>query len=59
MIPTARATAITMNRDKIRDLAANELKIKTAKFFYASNCDELKNIAKTQKLFLQKKRSVK
>ena len=36
VIPTARATAITMNRDKIRDLAAEELGIKTAKYAYAS-----------------------
>ena len=40
-IPNARATAITMNRDKIRDLAANELNIRTAKFSYAMNQSEL------------------
>ena len=42
VIPNARATAITMNRDKIRDLAANELKIRTAKFCYAESHEELK-----------------
>ena len=41
VIPNARATAITMNRDKIRDLAANELNIRTAKFNYAKNQSEL------------------
>jgi phosphoribosylglycinamide formyltransferase 2 len=41
VIPNARATAITMNRDKIRDLAANELNIRTAKFSYAKNQSEL------------------
>ena len=34
IVPNARAVEITMNRSKIRDLAANELKIKTAKFNY-------------------------
>ncbi len=41
VIPNARATAITMNRDKIRDLASDELNIRTAKFSYASNQFEL------------------
>ena len=41
IIPTARATLITMNRDKIRDLASNQLKIRTAKFNYASTQSEL------------------
>tara|TARA_Y100001968_G_scaffold297611_1_gene306851 strand:+ start:515 stop:1678 length:1164 start_codon:yes stop_codon:yes gene_type:complete len=41
VIPNARATAITMNRDKIRDLASNELDIRTAKFSYAENQLEL------------------
>jgi phosphoribosylglycinamide formyltransferase 2 len=41
VIPNARATAITMNRDKIRDLASNELNIRTAKFSYAINQSEL------------------
>ena len=29
VIPTARATAVTMNRDRIRDLAAGELGLRT------------------------------
>ncbi|ABX09115.1 formate-dependent phosphoribosylglycinamide formyltransferase [Prochlorococcus marinus] len=46
VIPTARATQITMNRDKIRDLASNKLHLKTAKYVYASNSDEVKKAAK-------------
>ena len=45
VIPNARATAITMNRDKIRDLAYNELNIRTAKFNYAENLAELYSYA--------------
>ncbi len=45
VIPTARATSITMNRDKIRTLASKELEIKTAKYAYAKNIDELKKEA--------------
>jgi len=43
VIPNARATKITMNRDKIRDLASNQLGLKTARFKYASNLNELVN----------------
>ncbi len=45
VIPNARATAITMNRDKIRDLSSNELNIRTAKFSYAMNKSELNSKA--------------
>ena len=41
VVPNARTIEITMNRDKIRDLASNELKIKTAKFNYVFNVNEL------------------
>jgi phosphoribosylglycinamide formyltransferase 2 len=41
VIPTARATAITMNRDRIRDLAATELGLRTARFAYARSAEEL------------------
>ena len=47
VIPTARATSITMNRDKVRDLASKTLNIKTAKYAYASNIKELKEKAKS------------
>lgn len=46
VIPSARAVNITMNRDKIRDLAVNELGIKTAKFAYVSNKKDIKNVIK-------------
>ncbi len=41
IIPTARATALTMNRDRIRDLAARGLGLRTARFAYAGNAEEL------------------
>lgn len=41
VIPTARATAVTMNRDRIRDLAARELGLRTARFAYADKASEL------------------
>ncbi|MGB1416965.1 MAG: formate-dependent phosphoribosylglycinamide formyltransferase [Synechococcus sp.] len=46
VIPTARATAVTMNRDRIRDLAASELGLRTARFAYASSAEELHQAAK-------------
>ena len=45
VIPTAAATNFTMNRDRIRDLAANQLGIRTAKYAYASNLEELNQVA--------------
>jgi phosphoribosylglycinamide formyltransferase 2 len=41
VIPTARATAVTMNRDRIRDLAAGTLGLRTARFAYAESAAEL------------------
>jgi len=41
VIPTARATAITMNRDRIRDLAAAELGLRTARYAYADSAAAL------------------
>ena len=41
IIPNARTVEITMNRNKIRDLASRDLKIRTAKFKYAFNYDDL------------------
>jgi phosphoribosylglycinamide formyltransferase 2 len=41
VIPTARATAVTMNRDRIRDLAAQGLGLRTARFAYAESAAEL------------------
>ena len=41
VIPTARATAVTMNRDRIRDLAATRLGLRTARFAYAESAEQL------------------
>ncbi len=41
VIPTAAATNYTMNRDRIRELAAQKLGIRTAKYAYASSLEEL------------------
>ncbi|MGZ3796045.1 MAG: formate-dependent phosphoribosylglycinamide formyltransferase [Pseudobdellovibrionaceae bacterium] len=41
VIPTAEAAHLTMNRDAIRDVAAKELKLKTANYAYASSAEEL------------------
>ena len=41
VIPTARATAVTMNRDRIRDLAADGLGLRTARFAYAESAEQL------------------
>ena len=43
--PSARAVNFTMNRKAIRDLAAKELGLKTARYFYATTFDELKQHA--------------
>lgn len=45
VIPTAAATNFTMNRDRIRDLASNELGLRTAKYAYATSLEELKTVA--------------
>lgn len=41
VIPTAAATNYTMNRDRIRELAHQELGVRTAKYAYASTLEEL------------------
>jgi phosphoribosylglycinamide formyltransferase 2 len=41
VIPTAKATNYTMNRDRIRELAHQELGIRTAKYAYATTLEEL------------------
>ncbi|WP_218080500.1 formate-dependent phosphoribosylglycinamide formyltransferase [Anthocerotibacter panamensis] len=41
VIPTARATNYTMNRDRIRDLAHRELGLRTARYGYATTLEEL------------------
>ena len=41
VVPSAKAANFTMNRKAIRDLAAIDLKIKTAKYTYATSYEEL------------------
>jgi phosphoribosylglycinamide formyltransferase 2 len=43
VVPSAKAANYTMNRKLIRDLAAKELGIKTAKFNYATSITEFEN----------------
>lgn len=43
--PSARAVNFTMNRKAIRDLAAKELGLKTARYFYARSYEELQQHA--------------
>lgn len=42
VVPSARAVNFTMNRKAIRDLAAVDLGLKTARYRYAKSLDELK-----------------
>ena len=41
VIPSAKAANFTMNRKSIRDLAAQELNVRTAKYKYANSFEEL------------------
>lgn len=45
VIPTARAARLTMDREGIRRLAAEELHLPTSPYHFASNLDELKKAA--------------
>jgi len=45
VIPTAAATNYTMNRDRIRELAAKELGVRTARYAYATNLGELTTVS--------------
>lgn len=45
VVPSARAVNYTMNRKAIRDLAAQELGLKTARYYYAKTLEELKEAA--------------
>ena len=45
VVPSARAVNFTMNRKAIRDLAAKELGLKTARYFYAKSLEELTEAA--------------
>lgn len=43
VVPSAKAANFTMNRKAIRDLAAKDLGLKTARYRYAKNAEELKD----------------
>ena len=45
VVPSARAAQLTMNRDGIRDLAANELGLVTSRYRYAKNFEEVRAAA--------------
>ncbi len=45
VVPSARATQLTMNRDAIRDLAAGELGIATSRYRYAESIEEVRAAA--------------
>ena len=45
VVPTARAAQLTMNRDAIRDLAAQELGVRTSRYGYATSFDEVRAAA--------------
>ena len=45
IIPTAKSTFLTMNREGIRELASKELGISTSRYFFASSPEELTKAA--------------
>ncbi|NQX93413.1 MAG: formate-dependent phosphoribosylglycinamide formyltransferase [Erythrobacter sp.] len=45
VVPSARAAQLTMNRDAIRDLAAEELGLTTSRYRYATSLDEVRAAA--------------
>ncbi len=45
VVPSARATQLTMNRDAIRDLAAGELGLVTSRYRYAESLAEVRDAA--------------
>ena len=45
IVPNSRTVEMTMNRDKIRDLASNDLNIRTAKYKYVYDLSKLESYA--------------
>ena len=45
IVPSARATQLTMNRDAIRDVAAQELGLTTSRYHYAESFEEVASAA--------------
>lgn len=50
VIPTAKATSLTMDREGIRKLAAEHLDLPTAKYAFADTLEELKKALETTKI---------
>jgi phosphoribosylglycinamide formyltransferase 2 len=48
VVPTARAVQLTMNREGIRRLAAEELKLPTSPYAFASSYDELRDAVESR-----------
>lgn len=46
VVPSARATQLTMNRDAIRDLAAGQLGLATSRYRYAETLDQVRAAAR-------------
>ncbi|AWK89586.1 formate-dependent phosphoribosylglycinamide formyltransferase [Azospirillum thermophilum] len=42
VVPSARAAAMTMNRDRIREVAATELGLRTSRYRYAESLEEVR-----------------
>ncbi len=47
VIPTAKATHYTMNRDRIRELAHRELGVRTAKYAYATTLAQMQEVSRS------------
>ncbi|MBW4492885.1 MAG: formate-dependent phosphoribosylglycinamide formyltransferase [Oscillatoria princeps RMCB-10] len=47
VIPTAKATDYTMNRDRIRELAHRHLGVRTAQYAYATSLEELVEVSES------------
>ena len=47
VVPSARATIMTMNRDRIREVAATELGLPTSKYLYAETLEEMRDAVAT------------
>jgi phosphoribosylglycinamide formyltransferase 2 len=45
VVPSARATYMTMNRDRIREVAAAELGLRTSRYRYAESLEEVRSAA--------------
>ncbi len=42
VVPSARATLVTMNRDRIREVAATDLSLRTSRYRYAESLEEVR-----------------